>query len=116
MMVLNTRLCSVGIEGTFFALLACIDSLGMLCSKWSGGLVLHALGVTRSDFRNLWLVVLLRSLLRFVVLAFVFLVPDASQSDILVPADQTVSRKSSTTVEEDGDSIPLVSMKGEGRG
>ncbi|XP_022961764.1 probable folate-biopterin transporter 6 [Cucurbita moschata] len=116
MMVLNTRLCSVGIEGTFFALLACIDSLGMLCSKWSGGLVLHAFGVTRSDFRNLWLVVLLRSLLRFVVLAFVFLVPDASQSDILVPSDQTVSRKSSTTVEEDGDSIPLVSMKGEGRG
>lgn len=118
MMVLNTRLCSVGIEGTFFALLACIDSLGTLCSKWSGGLVLHAFGVTRSDFRNLWLVVLLRTVLRFVVVAFVFLVPDASQSDILVPSDQTMISKisCSTTVKEDGDCIPLVSMKGEGRG
>lgn len=113
MIVLNTRLCSVGIEGTFFALLACIDSLGMLFSKWSGGLILHSFGVTRSDFSNLWLVVLLRTVLRFVVLAFVFLVPDASQSDILVPSDQTtLGRKNSMTGEEDGDSIPLVSMKG----
>lgn len=112
MMVLNTRLCSVGIEGTFFALLACIDSLGTLCSKWSGGLVLHAFGVTRSDFRNLWLVVLLRTVLRFVVVGFVFLVPDANQTDILIPGDHTMVRKSSS---EDGDNIPLVSMKSEGR-
>lgn len=76
--------------------------------------MLHGFGVTRTDFTNLWLVVLVRTLLRFVVVAFVFLVPDASQSEILVPSDQTLARKSSN-VEEDGDSIPLVSMEREGQ-
>lgn len=36
MIVLSTRLCPLGIEGTFFALLMCIDSLGSLSSKWGG--------------------------------------------------------------------------------
>ncbi|CAN8236766.1 unnamed protein product [Cochlearia groenlandica] len=87
MVVLSTRLCPLGIEGTFFAFLMCIDSLGMLASKWSGGLVLHALGVTRHEFGNLWLVVLIRNLLRLVTLCFVFLVPDSDHLDDLVPSD-----------------------------
>ncbi|GFP81448.1 probable folate-biopterin transporter 6 [Phtheirospermum japonicum] len=55
MMVLSSQLCPLGIEGTFFALLMCIDSLGALSSKWGGGLILHLLHVTRTDFKNLWL-------------------------------------------------------------
>ncbi|KAJ6673896.1 FOLATE-BIOPTERIN TRANSPORTER 1 CHLOROPLASTIC [Salix viminalis] len=69
MIVLSTRLCPLGIEGTFFALLMCIDSLGSLSSKWGGGLVLHLLHVTRNDFTNLWLAILIRNGLRFATLA-----------------------------------------------
>ncbi|KAL0823294.1 hypothetical protein Bca101_046971 [Brassica carinata] len=87
MVVLSTRLCPLGIEGTFFAFLMCIDSFGQLASKWSGGFVLHAFGVSRHEFGNLWLVTLLRNVLRFATLCFVFLVPDSDHLDDLVPSD-----------------------------
>lgn len=87
MMVLSTKLCPPGIEGTFFALLMCIDSLGTLCSKWGGGFLIHQLGITRTDFTNLWLAVLIRNCLRFVTLALIFLVPSVNQSDVVVPPD-----------------------------
>ncbi|EOA21985.1 hypothetical protein CARUB_v10002493mg [Capsella rubella] len=87
MVVLSTRLCPLGIEGTFFAFLMCIDSFGQLASKWSGGFVLHAFGVTRHEFGNLWLVILIRNILRLVTVCFVFLVPDSDHLDDLVPSD-----------------------------
>uniref|UniRef100_M8AQ25 Uncharacterized protein n=1 Tax=Aegilops tauschii TaxID=37682 RepID=M8AQ25_AEGTA len=74
MMVLSTKLCPPGAEGTFFALLMCIDSLGMLVAKTGGAFVLRALHVTRTDFSNLWLAVLLRNLLRLSALGAIFLV------------------------------------------
>ncbi|CAI0376619.1 unnamed protein product [Linum tenue] len=85
MIVLSTRLCPSGIEGTFFALLMCIDSLGSLSSKWGGGLMLHWFGVTRTEFGNLWAVVLLRNGLRLGTLGLVFLVPNRGLGDELVP-------------------------------
>ncbi|KAK4757777.1 hypothetical protein SAY87_019078 [Trapa incisa] len=87
MIVLSAKLCPLGIEGTFFALLMSIDSLGQLSSKWGGGLVLGFMGVTRTDFHNLWLVILVRNALRFATLGLIFLVPDADQSDVLIPSD-----------------------------
>ncbi|CAL1353072.1 unnamed protein product [Linum trigynum] len=84
MIVLSTRLCPSGIEGTFFALLMCIDSLGSLSSKWGGGLMLHMFGVTRTEFGNLWAVVLLRNGLRLGTLGLVFLVPNRGLEDELV--------------------------------
>ncbi|XP_006399579.2 probable folate-biopterin transporter 6 isoform X2 [Eutrema salsugineum] len=87
MVVLSTRLCPLGIEGTFFAFLMCIDSFGQLACKWGGGFVLHAFGVTRHEFGNLWLVILLRNILRFTTLCFIFLVPDSDHLDDLVPSD-----------------------------
>ncbi|XP_042417801.1 probable folate-biopterin transporter 6 [Zingiber officinale] len=87
MMVLSTRLCPRGIEGTFFALLMCIDSLGTLTSKTAGGLLLHFFSVTRTDFRRLWLVLLLRNLLRIATLGLIFLVPSADPNDALLPPE-----------------------------
>lgn len=87
MMVLSSQLCPLGIEGTFFALLMCIDSLGALTSKWGGGLVLHVLGVTRTDFKNLWLTVLIRNVLRFSTLGLIFLVPNVDSSEVGIQPD-----------------------------
>lgn len=87
MIILSTKLCPLGIEGTFFALLMCIDSLGSLSSKWAGGMVLHLLHVTRSDFTNLWLVVVIRNVLRLVTLTLIFLVPNVGQSDEVISSD-----------------------------
>ncbi|KAK6237060.1 Biopterin transporter family - like 8 [Theobroma cacao] len=106
MIVLSTRLCPLGIEGTFFALLMCIDSLGSLTSKWGGGIVLHTLHVTRTDFTNLWLVVLIRNTLRFATLGLIFLVPKADQSDALIPPD-ILTNNSTVTADDEG--LELVS-------
>ncbi|CAI9094643.1 OLC1v1030418C1 [Oldenlandia corymbosa var. corymbosa] len=93
MMVLSSRLCPLGIEGTFFALLMCIDSLGSLTAKSAGGVVLHLFHVTRTDFRNLWLVLLIRNLLRFGTLALIFLLPDSNHSSLVVSVDNTKTHK-----------------------
>lgn len=100
MIILSTKLCPLGIEGTFFALLMCIDSLGSLSSKWAGGVVLHLLHVTRSDFSNLWLALLIRNLLRLATLALIFLVPNVGQADEVIPLD-FINNISSITEDDD---------------
>ncbi|KAJ3699052.1 hypothetical protein LUZ61_002757 [Rhynchospora tenuis] len=75
LLVLCTKLCPLGIEGTFFALLMSIENIGMLTSSWMGGLLLHVLRVTRTEFGNLWVAVLVRSLIRLLPLVFLHLVP-----------------------------------------
>ncbi|MCL7033827.1 hypothetical protein MKW94_029041 [Papaver nudicaule] len=110
MIVLSTKLCPLGIEGTFFALLMCIDSLGQLSAKWSGGLVLHLFHVTRSDFTNLWLVMLIKTALRFATLALIFLVPKADQYEVLVPPDLLKGENLMNTEEEEGETIQLIAM------
>ncbi|MED6194941.1 hypothetical protein PIB30_033354 [Stylosanthes scabra] len=107
MLVLSTQLCPLGIEGTFFALLMCIDSIGGLISKWGGGLLLHAVHVTRNDFTNLWLAVFIRDLLRFGTLAFIFLVPKKGQSEGLLPSELS-GENVSTNANVDEETLELV--------
>lgn len=109
MIVLSTRLCPLGIEGTFFALLMCIDSLGQVSSKCLGGVVLHILNVTRTNFTNLWLVIFIRNVLRFSTLALIFLVPKADQTEVLLPSDLMTKN---FTINGDDDSLQLVPMNG----
>ena len=106
MMVLSTQLCPLGIEGTFFALLMCIDSIGSLLSKLSGGLLLRLLHVTRTDYTNLWLAVLIRDMLRFATLALVFLVPMAGQSEGLLPSKLSGKSVSDNVDEETLELVP----------
>ncbi|KAK4422372.1 putative folate-biopterin transporter 6 [Sesamum alatum] len=108
MIVLSSQLCPLGIEGTFFALLMCIDSLGSLTSKWGGGIVLHLLHVTRTDFKNLWLSVLIRNILRISTLGLVFLVPNADPSEVLVPPNVLTNNNGKNMDEEE--SIQMVPL------
>lgn len=84
LLVLSSKLCPAGIEGTFFALLMSIDNAGLLTSSWLGGLLLHVLKVTRTEFDNMWLAVLIRNLLRFTPLFLLFLVPRADPNSSLL--------------------------------
>lgn len=119
MIVLSSRLCPLGIEGTFFALLMCIDSLGVLTSKWGGGMVLHLLRVTRTNFKNLWVTLLIRNLLRFATLTLIFLVPNVDHNSlVVVGASDLASTKrknnSCSPIDDDNydddESIQLVTM------
>lgn len=107
MIVLSTRLCPLGIEGTFFALLMCIDSFGSLANKWGGGMVLHIFHVTRTDFTNLWLVVLIRNILRLATLSFIFLIPNVDPSETIIPAD-LLGNTIKSGGDKDADNLQLV--------
>ena len=92
-------MCPIGIEGTFFALLMSIDSLGSLSSKWGGAVILHVFNVTRTDFTNLWLVTLIRNLLRIATLGFVFLIPNVHCFHVSTPKDIVQARSKSADLE-----------------
>ncbi|CAD5332630.1 unnamed protein product [Arabidopsis thaliana] len=85
LLVLTSKLCPHGIEGTFFALLMSIDNAGLMTSSWLGGIMLHVLKVTRTEFGNLWLAVLVRNVMRLLPLCFLFLVPKGDQNTFKLP-------------------------------
>ncbi|KAF3446169.1 hypothetical protein FNV43_RR11348 [Rhamnella rubrinervis] len=87
LLVLSSKLCPSGIEGTFFALLMSIDNVGLLSSTWGGGILLHILKVTRTQFDNLWLAILIRNILRVTPLCMLFLVPRADPNSSVLPAE-----------------------------
>ncbi|CAF2065801.1 unnamed protein product [Brassica napus] len=101
LLVLSSKLCPAGMEGTFFALLMSIEHLGHLLSSWGGGVLLHALKVTRTQFDNLWLVIVIRSLLRVIPIGLVFLIPNVDPSSTILPADMLMNRRSEDVVETD---------------
>uniref|UniRef100_A0A0E0PUF5 Major facilitator superfamily (MFS) profile domain-containing protein n=1 Tax=Oryza rufipogon TaxID=4529 RepID=A0A0E0PUF5_ORYRU len=87
LLVLSSKLCPPGIEGTFYALLMSIDNVGLLSGSWAGGLILHVLNITRTEFKNLWAAILIRNAMRLLPLALLFLVPRSDQNSNLLPAD-----------------------------
>ncbi|KAK8967914.1 putative folate-biopterin transporter 2 [Platanthera guangdongensis] len=86
-LVLSSKLCPSGIEGTFFALVMSIENIGILSAAWGGGLLLHALQVTRTRFSNLWMAILIRSIMRMLPLPLLFLVPKSNQNDTILPPE-----------------------------
>ncbi|EPS69234.1 hypothetical protein M569_05531, partial [Genlisea aurea] len=85
LLVLSSKLCPPGIEGTFFALLMSIDNAGTMTASWSGGLLLHVLSVTRTRFGRLWVGVLIRNVMRIAPLFLLFLVPRTDPNAALLP-------------------------------
>ncbi|OAY52668.1 probable folate-biopterin transporter 3 isoform X2 [Manihot esculenta] len=99
LLVLSSKLCPAGIEGTFFALLMSIDHVGMLSSTWAGGLLLHVLKVTRTRFENLWMAILIRSILRMVPIGLLFLIPRSDPNLAILPAEMLKTKKGDDMLE-----------------
>ncbi|KDP41941.1 hypothetical protein JCGZ_26959 [Jatropha curcas] len=99
LLVLSSKLCPAGIEGTFFALLMSIDHVGMLSSTWAGGLLLHILQVTRTQFDNLWMAILIRSMLRLVPIALLFLIPRSDPNSSILPEEMLNTKKGNDMLE-----------------
>ncbi|MEC4984295.1 MAG: folate/biopterin family MFS transporter [Oscillatoria sp. PMC 1068.18] len=74
-LVLAARLCPKGVEATLFALLMSVNNLGGLLSHEIGALLTHWLGVTETNFDNLWLLVLLTNLSTLLPLPFLGFLP-----------------------------------------
>lgn len=108
LLVLSSKLCPSGIEGTFFALLMSIDNIGLLSSTWGGGILLHVLKVTRTQFEHLWLAILIRNILRVSPLCLLFLVPRADPNSFILPAEILSTEEEIETPETKN--IELVSL------
>ncbi|GLU01232.1 hypothetical protein SLE2022_185450 [Rubroshorea leprosula] len=108
LLVLSSKLCPSGIEGTFFALLMSIDNIGLLSSSWGGGFLLHMLKVTRTTFDNLWLAILIRNILRVSPLCLLFLIPRGDPNSTILPSETMSSTGEKEYLEND--SIELVSL------
>lgn len=98
LLVLCSKLCPPGIEGTFYALLMSIQNAGLLMSGWWGGLMLQLLNVTRTEFSNLWVAALIRNLSRLLPLMLLFLFPEwpklnAPPAEMLQDNESTEARK-----------------------
>lgn len=110
LLVLSSRLCPSGIEGTFFALLMSIDNFGVLSSSWAGGFLLHVLKVTRTEFGNLWLAILIRNILRFAPLCVIFLVPKDDPGSSFLPTELANKQAGAETTEAERENIELVAL------
>ncbi|MEL6489285.1 MAG: folate/biopterin family MFS transporter [Cyanobacteria bacterium J06634_6] len=80
-LVLSARLCPPGVEATLFALLMSVVNLSGLLSHELGALLTHQLGVTETDFSNLWLLVLITNTTTLLPLPLLGLLPAASAVD-----------------------------------
>ncbi|KAK9280072.1 hypothetical protein L1049_013757 [Liquidambar formosana] len=109
LLVLSTKLCPSGIEGTFFALLMSIDNVGIVSSSWGGGFLLHILKVSRTQFHNLWLAILIRNILRVTPLGLLFLIPRSDPNSSILPPTEILSTKEGIETPETKN-IELVSL------
>ncbi|KAE8700595.1 hypothetical protein F3Y22_tig00110556pilonHSYRG00377 [Hibiscus syriacus] len=98
-LVLSSKLSPSGIEGTFFALIMSIDHIGLLSSAWSGGLVLHMLNVTRTQFDNLWITIIIRSMLRLIPIGFLFLIPRSDPNLSILPSEMLRTKRVNDVLE-----------------
>jgi hypothetical protein len=71
-LVLCCRICPKNIEGSLYALLMSTINLGGLLSYQLGGLVTIVLGITKTDFSNLWILSLITNLSYLLPLPLLF--------------------------------------------
>lgn len=95
-LVLAARLCPEGIEATLFAVLMSVLNISALCSLQLGAGLTHLLGVTESNFDNLWLLVLIANLSRLLPLPFLSWLPNEKDEqdkkpDLPLPQDPSLA-------------------------
>jgi folate/biopterin transporter len=81
-LVLAARLCPPGVEATLFALLMSVTNLAGLLSYEMGALLTHWLGVTDTNFEQLWLLVLITNLSTLLPLPFLGWLPNAQAGEV----------------------------------
>ncbi|MDJ0773824.1 MAG: folate/biopterin family MFS transporter, partial [Mastigocoleus sp. MO_167.B18] len=77
-LILAARLCPPGIEATLFALLMSVSNMAGLVSHELGAVLTHLLGVTETNFDNLWLLVVISNFSTLLPLPFLNWLPAAS--------------------------------------
>ncbi|MUL36641.1 folate/biopterin family MFS transporter [Gloeocapsopsis dulcis] len=88
-LVLAARLCPPGVEATLFALLMSISNLGGLLSYQLGALLMHLMGITQTNFSNLWILVVIANVSTLLPLPFLGWLPATDATQPSEPAMDT---------------------------
>lgn len=99
-LVLAARLCPPGVEATLFALLMSVTNLAGLLSYELGAALTHWLGVTETNFENLWLLVLITNLTTLLPLPFLGWLPNAQAGQVSYSEDAPALSASSAPAVE----------------
>ncbi len=90
-LILSARLCPKGVEATLFALLMSIWNLSGLLSHELGALLTSCLGVTETNFDNLWLLVIITNLSTLIPLPFLPWLPAGDPQTEIVKSDRSLA-------------------------
>ncbi|MBW4664577.1 MAG: folate/biopterin family MFS transporter [Chroococcus sp. CMT-3BRIN-NPC107] len=82
-LVLAARLCPPGVEATLFALLMSVSNLASMVSYQLGAGLMHLLGITQTNFDNLWILVLIANLSTLLPLPFLHWLPNKETAPAL---------------------------------
>ena len=97
-LVLAARLCPPGVEATLFALLMSVTNLAGLLSYEFGAVLMHWLGITETNFSQLWLLVVITNLSTLLPLPFLGWLP-AAQEELPHTAETALPTASTPKVE-----------------
>ncbi|MES1024313.1 folate/biopterin family MFS transporter [Gloeocapsa sp. BRSZ] len=98
-LVLAARLCPPGVEATLFALLMSISNLGGLLSYQLGALLMHWMGITQTNFQNLWILVVIANVSTLLPLPFLNWLPATEittqtvEPDVAIDTDATPTKQ-----------------------
>jgi folate/biopterin transporter len=107
-LVLSARLCPAGIEATLFALLMSAWNLSGLFSHELGALLTAWLGVTETNFDNLWVLVVIANSSTLLPLVFLSWLPSIDAQTIAAENGQNLSpaeafeRKNPVSLDKEG--------------
>lgn len=77
-LILAARLCPPGVEATLFALLMSISNLAGLISYQLGGVLTYYLGITETNFDQLWLLVMITNLSTLLPIPLIHWLPNSN--------------------------------------
>jgi len=92
-LVLCAKLCPKGVEGTMFALFMSIMNLASAAATYWGAAVCAAMGIGRGRYGNLWAAILLRGVLKFLPVFFLFLIPEGDPEGEVAALTATLPSK-----------------------
>ena len=85
-LVLAARLCPPGVEATMFALLMSVSNLAGILSHESGALIMHGLGITDTNFQQLWILVVIANVSTLLPLPLLNWLPDKEAENAVLEA------------------------------
>ena len=71
-LVFACRICPKNVEGTMYALVMSTLNLGGLLSEQTGALAVYLLGITSSEFGNLWILIVIVNVFILLLLPFLY--------------------------------------------